>query len=93
MEEYLRALEAVEPRAFVMENVPELLRSAEYVEFRKRAEALGFEVEGEVLNAADFGVPQRRRRAIVIGTHASAGSPGPPRPMPSPTPSPLSPRG
>lgn len=71
-QEYLRALEAVEPRAFVMENVPELLRSAEYIEFRKRAEALGFEVEGEILNAADFGVPQRRRRAIVIGTRSGA---------------------
>jgi DNA (cytosine-5)-methyltransferase 1 len=65
--EYLRALEAVEPRAFVMENVPELLRSAEYAEFRRRAEELGFMVGGEILNAADFGVPQRRRRAIVIG--------------------------
>lgn len=75
--EYLRALEVVEPRAFVMENVPELLRSAEYAEFRRRAEALGFWVEGEVLNAADFGVPQRRRRAIVIGTRASAAIPWP----------------
>ncbi len=70
--EYLRALEAVEPRAFVMENVPELLSSAEYLEFRRRAEALGFEVEGAILNAADFGVPQRRRRAIVLGVRADA---------------------
>jgi DNA (cytosine-5)-methyltransferase 1 len=77
--EYLRALEAIRPQAFVMENVPELLRSAEYAEFKRRAEKLGFEVEGEVLNAADFGVPQRRRRAIVIGTRSAAPS------WPSPT--------
>ena len=54
--------------AFVMENVPELLRSAEYAAFKKAAEdELGFRVEGRILNAADYGVPQRRRRAIVIG--------------------------
>lgn len=70
--EYLRALEAIEPRAFVMENVPELLRSAEYAEFKKRAETLGFNIEAKILNAADFGVPQRRRRAIVIGVRAAS---------------------
>jgi DNA (cytosine-5)-methyltransferase 1 len=68
--EYLRALEQAEPRAFVMENVPELLRAVEYAEFKRCAEDLGFNVEGRILNAADFGVPQRRRRAIVIGMRA-----------------------
>jgi DNA (cytosine-5)-methyltransferase 1 len=81
-QQYLRALEAARPRAFVMENVPELLRSAEYAEFRRRAESLGFTVEGEILNAADFGVPQRRRRAIVIGLRDSDGAHVP---WPSPT--------
>lgn len=66
--QYLRALEESEPKAFVMENVPELLRSGEYAAFRAAAEKLGFEVEGNILNAADFGVPQRRRRAIVVGS-------------------------
>jgi DNA (cytosine-5)-methyltransferase 1 len=69
-QEYLRALEQAEPMAFVMENVPELLRSAEYTEFKKRAEQLDYRVEGQVLNAADYGVPQRRRRAIAIGVRS-----------------------
>jgi DNA (cytosine-5)-methyltransferase 1 len=64
---YLRALEEAEPRAFVMENVPQLLRSAEYGAFVAAAEELGYTVEGRILNAADFGVPQTRRRAFVIG--------------------------
>jgi DNA (cytosine-5)-methyltransferase 1 len=86
-QEYLRALEQAEPEAFVMENVPELLASAEYAEFKQRAEQeLGFTVDERVLNAADYGVPQRRRRAIAIGvksgsvpwpepTHAEPGTP------------------
>jgi DNA (cytosine-5)-methyltransferase 1 len=69
--EYLRALRQSEADAFVMENVPELLRSAEYESFKTAAEdELGFTVEGRILNAADYGVPQRRRRAIVIGIRA-----------------------
>jgi DNA (cytosine-5)-methyltransferase 1 len=69
---YLRALEQSEAAAFVMENVPELLRSDEYAEFKIRAETLGYGVEGRILNAADYGVPQRRRRAIVVGTRGLA---------------------
>jgi DNA (cytosine-5)-methyltransferase 1 len=65
--EYLRALDEASPRAFVMENVPELLRSAEYDEFCDAATELGFATEGRVLNAADYGVPQTRRRAFVVG--------------------------
>jgi DNA (cytosine-5)-methyltransferase 1 len=65
--EYLRALDEVQPRAFVMENVPELLIAPEYSNFRTAAEERGFSVDGQVLNAADYGVPQRRRRAIVVG--------------------------
>src|SRR5581483_4929379 len=65
--EYLRALRESEARAFVMENVPELLRSAEYEAFSRAAVRLGFTVEGRILNAADYGVPQTRRRAFVVG--------------------------
>jgi len=69
---YLRALEQSGAHAFVMENVPDLLRSEEYGEFKQRAEKLGYSVEGRILNAADYGVPQRRRRAIVVGTRGFA---------------------
>jgi DNA (cytosine-5)-methyltransferase 1 len=65
--EYLKALKQAEPTAFVMENVPELLKSAEYLSFKDAAEDLGYHVEGRLLNAANYGVPQTRKRAIVIG--------------------------
>ena len=67
--QYLRALEEADPLAFVMENVPDLLRSAEYAHFKEAAVSrLGYRVEERILHAADYGVPQTRRRAIVIGT-------------------------
>jgi DNA (cytosine-5)-methyltransferase 1 len=66
--EYLRALEEAEPDAFLMENVPQLLRSAEYEHFKRAAGEIGFEIVDGVLNAANFGVPQTRKRAIVIGS-------------------------
>lgn len=70
--EYLRALRESEAQAFVMENVPQLLTAPEYRAFKRAAEKeLSFSVEGRILNAADYGVPQRRRRAIVIGVRSS----------------------
>lgn len=72
--QYLRALDDAKPSMFVMENVPELLKSAEFLSFADEARKRGFIVEGRILNAADYGVPQRRRRAIVIGSRL-----GPPK--------------
>lgn len=65
--QFMRAVGEIQPKAFIMENVPPLLKSQEYVEIVKLAHALGYEVVGDILNAADYGVPQIRKRAIIIG--------------------------
>jgi DNA (cytosine-5)-methyltransferase 1 len=65
---YARILEIVEPKVFVIENVPELLRSSEFALLRRRVVALGYDLEYGVLNASNYGVPQNRKRAIVIGS-------------------------
>ncbi|MCG3183469.1 MAG: hypothetical protein ICCCNLDF_01572 [Planctomycetes bacterium] len=65
---YFRCVELAKPKIFVLENVPPLLKSAEFAEMKRLAEQLGYKVEGRVLNAADYGVPQTRKRAIVIGS-------------------------
>ncbi len=67
---FLRCVESAQPRFFVLENVPPLLKSDQYREFLRSAGKLGYRVEGRILNAADYGVPQTRRRAIVIGAYA-----------------------
>ncbi|WP_237189120.1 DNA cytosine methyltransferase [Rothia nasimurium] len=58
------------PKYFVMENVPNLL-TAENGFFKKELEELfeeiGYSINAKVLNASEFGIPQSRRRAIIIG--------------------------
>ena len=67
---YVKVVELVSPKYFVMENVPNLL-TAEGGYFRKEIEELfatmGYSLKYGVLNASDYVVPQNRRRAIIIG--------------------------
>jgi DNA (cytosine-5)-methyltransferase 1 len=65
--EYLRILDASGASVFLMENVPELLKSGEFAAFRQAVEQRGFTVRAEIVNAADYGVPQTRRRAFAVG--------------------------
>ena len=65
---YMAVVEQVGAKAFVMENVPQLLGSAEHDDIKDRAEELGFEVESAELVAADYGVPQTRKRAFILGS-------------------------
>lgn len=65
---FMRCVESAEPVFFVLENVPPLLKSDQYRELVRIAKRQGYQVEGRVLNAADYGVPQVRKRAIVIGS-------------------------
>jgi DNA (cytosine-5)-methyltransferase 1 len=52
---------------FVMENVPQLIASFEHGEIVEAAHALGFQLAWARLCAADYGVPQLRWRAFIIG--------------------------
>jgi DNA (cytosine-5)-methyltransferase 1 len=69
---YMDVVRRVNPSVFVMENVPELLASLEFVEIKKMAQDMGYSLVYSILNAADYGVPQRRRRAIVIASKVGA---------------------
>ena len=74
--EYLRAVREVRPMVFVIENVPQFLTSDHYaglVREIQRDDALrDYEIDAAVLNAVDYGVPQHRRRAIIIGSRVGA---------------------
>lgn len=69
--EFVRFVEVVKPRIFLMENVAALKthnKGKTIEEIIKEFEKIGYTVKCDVLNAVDYGVPQQRRRIFVIGT-------------------------
>lgn len=67
---FLKALKEVRPTAFIMENVPGLVAADRFEYFLavlKETEALGFQTTWQIINAAEYGVPQKRRRLFLIG--------------------------
>ena len=70
MRTFLRYAEVLRPRAVLMENVAEMRNGFDRAytdEVLGRLERAGYAVAHETLNAADYGVPQRRRRAFFVG--------------------------
>jgi DNA (cytosine-5)-methyltransferase 1 len=70
-QEYLRIVKTVEPKLFVMENVPQLLNSKHFEGFTEwLADELdqSYDLAYGILDASQYGVPQRRKRAIIVGS-------------------------
>lgn len=65
---YVRAVKQTMPLVFVVENVPPLLNSEEGQELIRQTEKLGYKVEGRILNSANYGAAQVRKRTIIIGS-------------------------
>lgn len=69
--EFARALYQIKPKAFIVENVNGMTRknfSHLLEDQRHTFESIGYDVKYTVLNAADFGVPQLRKRIFIVGT-------------------------
>lgn len=64
---FLKVVKLSGARVFVMENVPQLLKSPEHADIIAAAEKLGFQTASAKLRAADYGVPQQRQRAFIVG--------------------------
>lgn len=62
----VRFIEAFLPKTIMMENVPGLYKDDRMIVVRERLLELGYSFDMAILNAADYGVPQRRRRMIML---------------------------
>jgi DNA (cytosine-5)-methyltransferase 1 len=75
LEHFARIIIEAKPKAFLMENVHGLVYKTSKLIFDKlirSVEVEGYTCSWEVLNAADYGVPQRRRRVFVVGSRSGA---------------------
>jgi len=86
---FLDAVRTIRPKAFVIENVREFQRSAQFAELlhllETDSELSAYTPAYGVLNAADYGVPQTRLRGILVAVRGHEGElPWPPPPLRGP---------
>ena len=75
--EYFRAIEEIDPKVFVFENVDGFTFKT-YEEpmafLKERSESLGYNITYKVINAANYGVPQTRKRFLCVGVKKELGT-------------------
>lgn len=86
---YVDVVTEVQPQVFVLENVERFLRSSQFLRLRLESEPRGrlanYTITPYVLNAANYGVAQRRQRAIIIGSRVGTVDAPPPTHSQQPT--------
>lgn len=79
--EFFKIVKLIKPEVFVMENVRNILTSSNgyfIKEIEKKFKSLGYIVNYGIINAKNFGIPQNRERALIIGSLSKS------IPLPSP---------
>ena len=72
---FFEVVKYVSPKFFVIENVPNILTAEKGYFKQEIAElfgSIGYEISSSVLNASDYGVPQNRHRAFIVGNRMKA---------------------
>lgn len=70
LDDYVRVVREARPEAFILENVQGLTYGTHRAQFQRlldQLRELGYNPQWQVLNAAEYGVPQLRRRVFVVG--------------------------
>ena len=78
LREFLRLVRSIRPRAVILENVPWLLRTVHFAAFRAGLRRMGYDTVSGTADAQHYNVPQRRRRAILIGVRTGKATLPPP---------------
>lgn len=70
----LRLVDALEPRALLLENVPGLARDHRFEKLLAGLGARRYVASHYIVEASELGVPQRRRRLVLLAIHADEGA-------------------
>lgn len=68
--DYIRLVKAVHPKFFVIENVDGIISDKHFhtfISFLTTLESIGYQVDYSLLNAADYRIPQDRKRVFIVG--------------------------
>ena len=68
---FLRFIKVMHPKMVMLENVPALAKDGRFTKMKNQLIELGYEVVVHVLDAADYKVPQRRKRLILLASRVS----------------------
>jgi DNA (cytosine-5)-methyltransferase 1 len=66
--EYLRFVKELKPLTIMMENVPGLINYTLFKKVLKELELLGYNPKVKSVNIHQYGVPQRRKRLVLVGS-------------------------
>jgi DNA (cytosine-5)-methyltransferase 1 len=71
IDEYYRLVEELSPLTIMLENVPGIVDYTLFKSVVCRLRKLGYHISYRVINVADYGVPQRRKRLVLVGSRLS----------------------
>ena len=69
--EFVRFVRCFRPKALMLENVPGLLNDVRAKKISAKLKRIGYRCRADVFDAAEYGVPQRRRRMIMLGARGT----------------------
>lgn len=65
---YGRLVKDIQPEIVTMENVPQMIKESVFSDFVSLLESLNYKVNWHIVNAPDYGVPQSRKRLVLIAS-------------------------
>jgi DNA (cytosine-5)-methyltransferase 1 len=66
--DFLRLVKKLKPLTIMLENVAALKDYYLFKDLMRTVERMGYQIDYDIVNVADYGVPQRRKRLVMVGS-------------------------